>query len=509
MIKKSPVFRLLILGFLLLIPFTLWGGEPVPLRILYLNDFHGYAEPYQPSGSKTVMGGIAYLAGEVSRLRQEAPTLFLAAGDMIQGNPWANLFEGRSSMEVMNRMDFTAMVLGNHEFDFGPAVLQERIKEARFPVLAANVRGVPGIQPYIIKEIAGIRTAILGLVTEETPVTTHPKNVEGLVFTSAVDRLREVLKEIDGRADLVIVLSHLGLPADIRLAEAVEGIQVIVGGHTHTRIEKPMVVKGTLIVQAWEHAKVLGVLDLWLQEKRIVRSEGRLILIGPDRQSPHEAVKAVVDSYKETAAGILDEVIGEALEDLKAQGARVQETNLGNLVADILRQATRADAALINGGALRTDILKGPVRMKDLYAVLPFTNYPVVLKVRGKELKAIFEYGLSDPEGGGRYPQVSGVRILYDPRRPQNEKIVSFQVGEKPLDPEAWYTLATNDFLVAGGDGYAILKDLSLLKEGDPPKAGRVLLFDLGHEIRDLVVHYIKSQKTVFASVEGRIKKGE
>jgi 2',3'-cyclic-nucleotide 2'-phosphodiesterase (5'-nucleotidase family) len=270
-----------------------------------------------------------------------------------------------------------------------------------------------------------------------------------------------------------------------------------------------MVVKGTLIVQAWEHAKVLGVLDLWLQEKRIVRSEGRLILIGPDRQSPHEAVKAVVDSYKEKAAGILDEVIGEALEDLKAQGARVQETNLGNLVADILRQATRADAALINGGALRTDILKGPVRMKDLYAVLPFTNYPVVLKVRGKELKAIFEYGLSDPEGGGRYPQVSGVRILYDPRRPQNEKIVSFQVGEKPLDPEAWYTLATNDFLVAGGDGYVILKDLSLLKEGDPPKAGRVLLFDLGHEIRDLVVHYIKSQKTVFASVEGRIKKGE
>lgn len=506
MIKKSIRF----LFFVLLLPLSvLWGAEPIPIRILYINDFHGFAEPYRPSGHQEVMGGIAYLADEVSRQRKEAPSLLLAAGDMIQGNPWANLFQGRSVIAVMNLMDFSAMVLGNHEFDFGLPVLAERIQEARFSVLGANLRELPGIQPFIVKEISGLRVAVIGLITEETPITTHPKNVEGLVFSSAVDRCREVLKEISDQTDVVIVLSHLGLPADLRLAEAVEGIQVIVGGHSHTRIERPLSVKGTLIVQAWEHAKVLGVLDLWVKDRKIVRSEGRLVPIGPDRQQPDLAVKAVVDRYQQKADLLLEEVIAEALVDLKAQGARAQETNLGNLVADILRQVTRADVALINGGSLRTDILKGPVRLKDLYAVLPFSNVPLVLKVKGKELKAIFEYGLSDPEGGGRYPQVSGVRIIYNPRGLQNEKIQSLWVGEKPLDPEGWYSLATNDFLAAGGDGYSLLKEISLLKEGNPPQAVRVLLFDQGGEIRDLVIAFFKEKKRISASLEGRIKKGE
>lgn len=506
MIKKGLLF---FLSFLLLPTPLLWSAEAVKLRILHVNDFHGFAEPYKPAGSKVLMGGIAHLAEEAARLRKEAPTLFLAAGDMLQGNPWANLFQGRSVVEVMNQMGFSAMVLGNHEFDFGLEVLKERMKEARFPILGANVQGIPEVKPYIVEEIAGLRLAVIGLVTEETPITTHPNNVQGLTFSPPVDRCRELLREIGGQADVIIVLSHLGLPADLRLAEAVEGIQVIVGGHSHTRIEKPMTNKETLIVQAWEHGKVLGVLDLWLQGKKIVRSEGRLIPIGPDHQPPDPAVRGIVNRYQEQAAALLNEVIGEALVDLKAQGARSQETNLGNLVADILRQAMQADAALINGGGLRTDILKGPVRMIDLYAVLPFTNYPVVLKVKGRELKAIFEYGLADGEGGGRFPQISGIRILYDPKGAVGEKILSFWVGEKPLDPEAFYTLATNDFLAAGGDGYALLKELSLLQEGDPPKSARVLLFDQGREIRDLVAAFIKDRKEISAAVEGRIRRKE
>ncbi|MEW6186124.1 MAG: 5'-nucleotidase C-terminal domain-containing protein [Thermodesulfobacteriota bacterium] len=484
------------------------AGEAVQLRILYVNDFHGFAEPYRPSGSKAFMGGIAYLADELERQRQGRPTLFLAAGDMIQGNPWANLFEGRSSMEVMNSMNVSAMVLGNHEFDFGPKVLGARIQEARFPILAANVREIPKISPYIFKEIAGLKIAIIGLITEETPTSTHPKNVQGLIFSPAVDTCQKALKEIGAQADLVIVLSHLGLPADIRLAQAVDGVPLIVGGHSHTRIESPMKIKDTLIVQAWEHAKVLGLLDLTFQDRKIIRYEGRLIPIAPDKQQPDPRVKEIVARYSQEAAAVLDEVIGQALLDLSAQGARTQETNLGNLVADVLRKETQSDVALTNGGGLRTDILKGPVRMKDLFAVLPFTNYPVVLKVTGRELKAIFEYGLSDA-GGGRFPQVSGVRIIFDPAAPAGQKITSFFVGEKPLSPETWYSLATNDFLAAGGDGYALLKQIALLKEGDPPKENRVLLFDTGRELRDLMVSYVKEKKQISASVEGRIQRKE
>ncbi len=245
-------------------------GNRFNFRILYVNDFHGFAEPYQPSGSPGKLGGIAYLAGEVNRLRKEHPTLLLAAGDMIQGNPWTNLFEGKSTIEVMNTMDFSAMVLGNHEFDFGQEVLKDRIREARFPILAANVQGIPLIKPYILKEISGLKIAIIGLITEDTPTTTHPDNVKGLTFTTMIDSARKVMQGIEGRPDLVIVLSHLGVPADRRLAESVKGIQVIVGGHTHTRIESPMKVNETLIVQAWEHAKVLGVLDLTIQDRRVI-----------------------------------------------------------------------------------------------------------------------------------------------------------------------------------------------------------------------------------------------
>jgi 2',3'-cyclic-nucleotide 2'-phosphodiesterase (5'-nucleotidase family) len=508
MIKKGLITLIL---FFLLMPFGyLQAGEAVQLRILYVNDFHGYAEPYRPSGSKELMGGIAYLADEVNHQRKERPTLLLSAGDMIQGNPWANLFHGKSVIDLMNAMDFSAMVVGNHEFDFGQKILKQRIEEARFPILGANVGGMPEIKPYVLKEVNGLIVAIIGLTTEETPTTTHPKNVEGLIFSSATDSLQNVLKELGCRADLIIVLSHLGLPADRRLAETVKGVQVIVGGHTHTRIETLMKVDEVIIVQAWEHAKSLGILDLTIQDKKVIQYSGRMAVIRPSLQQPDPRVKEIVDRYKIQVDAVLDEVIGEALVDLRAQGARSQETNLGNLVTDILRMETQSDVALINGGSLRTDILKGPVRMKDLLTVLPFSNHPVVLRVRGQELKAIFEYSISDPTGaGGRFPQVSGVRITYDPGAPAGQRITTFGVGEKPLNPEGWYSLATNDFLAAGGDGYAILKEISVLKEGDPPQAGRVLLFDSGREIRDLVVQYIKEKKQISALVEGRIQRRE
>jgi 5'-nucleotidase/UDP-sugar diphosphatase len=448
----------------------------------------------------------------VNRLRKERPTLLLAAGDMIQGNPWANLFEGKSTIEVMNAMDFTAMALGNHEFDFSQEVLKKRIQEARFPILGANVQGMPGFfKPYLLREVSGLSIAIMGLITEETAITTHPNNVQGLSFTSAIDTTQKVLQNLGDKPDLVIVLSHLGLPADLRLAQGTTGIQIIIGGHTHTRIESPMKVNETLIVQAWEHAKVLGVLDLAIQDRKIIHYEGRLITIRPDLQQPDPLIMEIVDRYKKETAVILEEVIGEALVDLTGKGARSQETNLGNLVADILRKETDADVALINGGGLRADILQGPVRMKDLFNILPFFNHPVVLKVSGRELKDIMEYGLSDQSGtGGRFPQVSGMRVSYSPSAPDGQRITSFLVGGKNWDPQGWYSLATNDFLAAGGDGYKTLKQIMEKKEGAPSQANsRVVLFDAGREIRSMVIDYIKNKKQISSLVEGRIRKGE
>ena len=184
------------------------GAEQQKIRLLYINDFHGFAEPYKPLGSDITVGGVAYLAGRVDKLREERPSLLLAGGDMIQGNNWANLFQGESVIQLMNLMGFDAMVVGNHEFDFGQDVLRQRIAEARFPVLGANVDGFPQLLPYTIREVGGVRVGIVGVVTQDTPLSTHPKNVVGLEFRAPDDALRHWANRLKDKVDVLIALSN-------------------------------------------------------------------------------------------------------------------------------------------------------------------------------------------------------------------------------------------------------------------------------------------------------------
>ncbi len=484
------------------------------LRILYVNDFHGYAEPYRPVGSSEALGGIAYLAAEVNRLRVGQPTLLLAAGDMIQGNQWANFFQGASALRVMNAMGFDALVVGNHEFDFGVEVLKQRIGEAAFSVLGANVEGLPEIRPYVLKEVEGLKVLIIGVVTVDTPVMTHPRNVAGLTFHSPESTIQRILTTYAPQADVVIVLSHLGLPADRKLAQQVKGIHLIVGGHTHTRIEQPMKVNGTWIVQAWEHGKVLGCLDLVIAEDGIRLSGGRLIDIKPDKE-PAKEISALVEEYNLRVKAELEEVIGEALVDLEGQGARRQETNLGDLLTDILRTETGSDLAILNGGGIRTDIPKGPILVKTVLDVLPFNNFPVVLRLSGKEIKEVLEQGVSDLEGhGGKFLQVSGLRLVYRESAPPGNRVQEIRINGQPLDPDRVYLLATNDFLAAGGDGFSVLKKAFPEQASSPdwkPESGsgKVVLYDRGRTVQDLVIASIKKQKKVTAATDGRIRSRE
>jgi 5'-nucleotidase/UDP-sugar diphosphatase len=491
-----------------------WAGQETRLRILYVNDFHGYAEPYRPAGRSEAIGGMAHLAAEVNRLRVGQPTLLLAAGDMIQGNQWANFFQGASVLRVMNALRFDALVVGNHEFDFGLEVLKQRIGEAVFPVLGANVEGLPEVRPYVLKEIEGWKVLIIGVVTEDTPVMTHPRNVAGLAFLPAESTIQSILAAHAPKADLVIVLSHLGLLSDRKLAQQVKGIHLIVGGHTHTRIEQPMKVDGTWIVQAWEHGKVLGCLDLMISEDGNRLSEGRLIEIKPGRE-PDLEIGALVEQYSLRVKAELDEVIGEALVDLEGQGARRRETNLGNLLAEILRTETGSDLAVLNGGGIRTDILKGPIRVKTVWDVLPFNNFPVVLRLSGQEIREVLEQGISDLGGhGGKFLQVSGLRLAYRQSSPPGDRIQEIRINGQLLDPDREYLLATNDFLAAGGDGFSVFQKAFPDEASSPdwkPESGsgRVVLYDRGRTIQELVIGYIKRQEKVTASTDGRIRSGE
>ncbi|HOG82651.1 MAG TPA: 5'-nucleotidase C-terminal domain-containing protein [Smithellaceae bacterium] len=481
------------------------------IRILHVNDFHGFATAYKPYGSEEEQGGLAYLAQRVQELRSEKPTLLVAAGDMIQGNNWANLFQGKSSIEAMNSMKFDAVVVGNHEFDFGQAILKERIQEANFPFLGANVAGLSQLKSYVVKNLDGLSIAVIGVVTGDTPTTTHPKNVSGLQFSSPVDTVEKYVRELRAKNDIIVVLSHIGFSADMELAKKVEGIDVIVGGHSHTKVAKPAVVGKTHILQAFEHGKVLGVLDLTVKNGTIIQAHSRLEPISPGGKENRE-VGSIVAKYQKQVDSFMDVTVGESLVDLDGVNVRRQETNLGNLITDIIRKAAGADAAIINGGTIRTSIKKGKIKVSDVYAVVPFDNYIVAIKLTGKQIRETLEHGVSAIEAGeGRFPQISGIAFTFNRHAQAGSRVKEVFIGGRPIVADKEYTVATNDFLAAGGDGYKAFgnavkssKDYAVI--GGAMKGDKLVYSNAGKWLRDVVIEFIKSRKEIYPRVEGRIR---
>jgi 5'-nucleotidase / UDP-sugar diphosphatase len=508
MSRILPVIASVLLSWLIT-----WNGsaEPREIRILHINDFHGFAEPHQPLSSKELVGGVAYLAERADELRRERPSLLLAAGDMIQGNNWANLFQGESVIHLMNLMGFDAMVVGNHEFDFGQDVLRQRIAQARFPVLGANVDGFAQLLPYTIREVGGVRVGIVGVVTQDTPLSTHPKNVVGLKFRAPDEALRHWASRLKDKVDVLIALSHCGFHADREMAERLPGVQVIVGGHSHTRVDRPAEVANTVIVQAWEHGKVLGVLDLTLDEGRLIRWDGRLEDVRPDPSRVNRPVQELVDRYGERLASVLDRKVGRTDVDLDGENVRRRETNLGDLIADVMRVRSGADAAIINGGSIRTSIRQGEILAKQVYSALPFDNYIVAIRLSGTRIREALEHGVSGSEhGAGRFPQVSGLTFSFRASAPTGSRVQEILIGGSPIEPDREYVVATNDFLAAGGDGYrpfgdAVSNSTDFAIIGGMMKGDHLRYSDAGSWLRDVVIDEIRESGTISLRVEGRI----
>jgi 5'-nucleotidase len=464
------------------------------LTILHVNDFHGALEPIRTGAGKPEQGGAARLAALVGSERT-ATTLFLAAGDLMQGSNIANLNAGRPVIEVFNLMGLDASAVGNHEFDFGQAVLRERAAEARFPLLAANITGVGPWKSSEIRQVGALRVALFGLTTEETPVATHPRNVQGLAFDDAVATARRLVAELRPRADLVVALTHLGIEEDERLAAAAPGIDVIVGGHTHTKAEQPAQVGSTLIVQAFERGTFLGRLDLEVTDGKVSAHRYRLVPVTP-ACGEDPAVAALVAGYARRLDDTMKEPIGVAAADLEGgkDAMRSRETSLGDLVADALREAAGADVALINGGTIRAGIPAGTVTRGAIHEVLPFDNWLISFALTGKELRAALEIGLSRVEvRDGGFPQVSGMSYTFDPRAPAGARLVSVSVGGAPLEEMRRYVLATHDFLAAGGNGYTVF-------------AGHEPVFnDSGRWLRDILAEWWRRRGSVRYVTDGRI----
>ncbi|MEC0233059.1 5'-nucleotidase C-terminal domain-containing protein [Paenibacillus kribbensis] len=434
------------------------------ITILHTNDTHAHVV----ANDKEM--GFAKLAGIIDQYRASNPnTLLLDDGDTVHGTTFATLVNGESIVKVINKLRYDAMVPGNHEFNYGWKHLVELSKEIQFPVLSANIKQTDGtrlFKPYVIKEVDGVKIGIIGLTTPETAYKTNPKNVEGIQFTDPAVEAKAAVDEIRSKVDVVVVLGHLGQDASskdtsLKVVKEVPGIDIFIDGHSHTVLEKGLVGdNGTLIASAGEYTKYLGVVDLWVDGGKVTQKQAKLIdsAQAADVQ-PNAEIATLIASIQKDQEPILKQVVTQTSVDLEGAREKVRagETNLGDLLTDAMRDVSGADVALTNGGGIRASIKAGTVTKGDIITVLPFGNQIVTLKVKGTDIQAALENGTASyPEPSGGFPQVSGISFKIDTSAAKGSRVHSVLIGGKALDPEATYTLATNDFTAVGGDQYTM-----------------------------------------------------
>ena len=490
--------------------------QTTTITVLQLNDVYQVAPV-----DRGKRGGIARVGTLQKQIRAKSPnTLFLLSGDFISPSVASRLFKGKQMVAALNAAGLDIATLGNHEFDFGPDVLRERMRESRFRYTIANVfdkvTGKPfgGASRYIIREFDGVRVAVFGLLLTETASVSAPG--PAVRFDDPVVVGKRLSRELRrSGADIVIALTHLPMRDDKRLAAEAD-IDLIVGGHEHEVLES--FAGRTLITKMGSDARNLGRIDLNVARvasvrgsrkdrarKRVPRARSKLdsadfqAIPVTDSIADDPEVASVVGEYEKQLNASLGEVIGKTSVSLDARASviRFGESNLGNFLADVYRQALGADCALLNSGGIRSDTTYGPgdLTKKDVLSILPFENTLVKVRLTGAHIKRLLEHGISVAgQEDGRFPQVSGLSFTYDARLAVGSRLSSVELGDKALDPLKSYTIAVNAYLLGGGDGYDFKGSEVLVKPEEGPVEP------------DVVMEAIKKMGTIAPQVEGRIK---
>ena len=504
------------------------GATAHRLTIIHMNDFHSRHEAVDGSalscklGAKPdCFGGAARLASAIAAERAAAETagrvvLQVDAGDQFQGSLFYTAWRGEVELAVLHLLGTEVMTAGNHEFDNGPENLARFVRGAKFPVLSANTDATDEpalaglLKPHVMLQKGGMKIGIVGLTTLETPTGSSPG--PNLRFTPPAAALTRSVAALRGEgAQLVIALSHLGVAEDRAMAGHIAGVDVFVGGHSHTLLsDSESGASGpahgafdgpagrAIVVQAACFGRYLGRLDIDLDENhRIIAYGGDTRHIGLDL--PEEPrVAAVVAGYAAQLDLVRRRKVGEALAPVTNDGCRIGECALGNFVADALLATVRgADLAVINGGGMRTGLPGGAITIGDVLTMLPFSNTVATLKLRGSDLLAALANGVGRA-GAGAFPQLAGAKMVWNPA---SKTVVSVAVRQPdgsfvPLDPNRVYLVVTNNFMRAGGDGYIVFRDRAI----EP--------YDAGPLLNDAVVDAITAAGVLQPAVDGRIAAG-
>ncbi|MGE5802214.1 MAG: 5'-nucleotidase C-terminal domain-containing protein, partial [Gemmatimonadota bacterium] len=444
------------------------------LRVLTITDFHGQLEPrvWDWSGGRQV-GGVPALKPWLDSLARVCgcTSVRLDAGDEMQGTALSNVTFGRTTVAALNALGIDAAAIGNHEFDWSIDTLQQRMREAKYPFVSANITTRDGsarpdwATPWTLITKYGTRIAVIGLTTTETPTATAPRNVQGLAFGNGAAAIKRYLPEARAQADFVIVVAHAGATCDSGMGSACHGeildvarqldsgsVDLIVAGHSHQRVNT--VVNGIPIVEAQSSARSIGVVDF---VRTGGRREVRIDLVTPfvDQVRADVALTEALGRQQQAVRNITERTVGRLKVPLKREG---QEYGLGRLIAEAQRSAGRADAAIMNNGGIRADLPSGPVTWGMVYEVQPFQNRLQRLTVKGSVLQEALEQCVSgNPD---RVPDchIAGVEVWYDARKPAGKRIERVRFDNRQnLEKDRTYTLVVSDFMATGGSGFRML----------------------------------------------------
>ena len=448
--------------------------------------------------------GMAARKTLIDRIRAEVEaeggkSILLSAGDINTGVPESDIQEAEPDFIGMNLIGYDAMTVGNHEFDNPLPVLLKQEKWAEFPFLSANIfykdTNKSVFKPWIMKDLDGVKVAVLGLTTEDTESQTLKENIKAIRFDDAVDTAKVWIPKLirDHKADIVIALTHMGhypnakygsnAPGDVTLAKDVDGVDIIVGGHSQSKLLRPDIKNSTYVLQAWEWGKYVGRADFIyqylddpngrghshgllkmvnyrlipvnLKKERIIDGKKQMVTIEPEIPEDQAVLKAL-KPYQDKASGLMSRKVGSLDQSLDGAREKVRSgpAAVGNLIARAQMERAKADIAVMNGGGIRTGLKAGSITEKDILKVQPFGNMLCYVEMTGRELRNYIEdIAAIQPISGGM-AHFANVRLTM-----AGDTLLSFEVGGRPVDKNKKYRMAINAFSASGGDNWPVVDE--------------------------------------------------
>ena len=495
------------------------------LHILHINDLHSRIESISrfdgtcgadDEAEGKCFGGVARVKTAIDMKRAELAgenVVVLDAGDQFQGSLIYTTYKGQAAAEFMNAIGFDAMAVGNHEFDDGPEALASFIDAVDVPLVSSNLDVSQSnllngkLNDHIVLDVGGEKIGIISALATDTVETSSPG--PNVIFQDEAEALAAAVAELEAEGvTKVIALTHVGLPKDMELAAEVEGLDVVVGGHSHTLLSNtdekaagayPMMVGDVPVVQAYAYSKYLGHLTVTFDDAgNVVSATGEPMLLDAS-VTPDEAVAARVAELAAPVEEMKNTVVAAAPAAINGEreSCRLVECEMGNLITDAMldRVADQGiQIAIQNGGGIRASIYLLELSMCEFYTVLPFQNTLSTFYVSGQTIIDALENGVSQTEEvKGRFPQVAGLTFTWDPSvAPLEGRIVEVLVGGAPIDPAAEYGVVSNNYVRGGGDGYGMFVDAKNA-------------YDFGPDLAEVVADYMEAGNNAPA-LEGRIK---